>query len=156
MRKAIVLGFILMAALSFIGTWAQESKAAVGPKEVVQKFYEAHFAHDMGFTKESLEAKESYLSPELASLLHKELDKPSSPDEVPNIDGDPFTDSQEYPTAFRVMDVAVKGTSATVRVKLTGPNAGRAIKVLLVLQSGHWRIDDFVYDKDQTLRKLVS
>ena len=84
------------------------------------------------------------------------MEKPASPNEVPNIDGDPFTDSQEYPTGFRVMDVAVQGTKATVRVKFTWPNTSRAIKVLLVLQSGHWRIDDVVYDKDQTLRKLVS
>jgi hypothetical protein len=156
MRKAIVLWSILMATLSFTGAWAQEPKAAASPKEVVQKFYEAHFARDMGFTKDSLEAKETWLSPELARLLHQELEKPSNPDEVPNIDGDPFTDSQEYPAAFRLMDVAVKGTSATVRVKFTGPSTSRTIKVLLVLQSGHWRIDDFVYDKDQTLRKLVS
>jgi hypothetical protein len=156
MRKAIVLWSILMATLSFTGAWAQEPKAVQSPKDVVQKFYDVHFAHDMGFTKESLEAKESYLSPELVTLLHQEMEKPASPDQVPNIDGDPFTDSQEYPTGFRVMEVAVKGTTATVRVKFTGPNTSRSLKVLLVLQTGHWLIDDIAYDKDQSLRKLVS
>ena len=156
MRKVAFWLTITVLLPCLMGISAEEPKAPPGPKDVVQKFFEIHFAHEMGFTRASLEAKESWLSADLARLLHQELNKPASPNEVPNIDGDPFTDSQEYPKGFRVMDVSVKGDKATVRVRFTWPQQSRVLNVLLVRESGQWRIDDFVYDKDQSLRKLVS
>jgi hypothetical protein len=61
-------------------------------------------------------AKRAWLAPELLDLCKAYFKKPVPADDVPEIDGDPFTDSQEYPKLFRVGPVALSvPLSATQR-----------------------------------------
>jgi len=125
--------------------------------EVVEVFYAAHFAGDMGFTQSSISAKEQWLAPDLYTLLLAELQRPASPDEAPFMNGDPFTDTQEYPSSFRIGDVERMGDTATVTVHLPLPGGdARRMKVDLVRLEIGWRIADLFYEDGSSLRQLLS
>jgi hypothetical protein len=115
---------------------------------VTRAFYEYHFRHDKGFSEAGLRVRRQWLAPGLYSALLAEARKPKSPDEVPLIDGDPFTDSQEYPSSFRI------GTAAKVRqgarevvvdvVLVTGA-ATRPVRLVLAPIDGQYRIANFLF-----------
>jgi hypothetical protein len=127
-------------------------------QKLVKDFYGAHLKGDMGFSAASLARKQRFLSPDLYQALLAKAKEPSSPDEVPDIDGDPFTDSQEYPDAFRVGKLQSGGVGARVSVGFTWKNGNppRAITVVLKNLQVGWRIDDLRYPQGGTLRDLAK
>jgi hypothetical protein len=130
---------------------------ASSPATTVRAFYAFHFSHDMAFTPEAVRAKNRWLAPVLLELCATYFERPTSPDEVPPIDGDPFTNSQEYPKRFRVGAARVSGEAARVPVSLYwshGPP--RAVTVHLVRVAGQWRISDVISGKGPSLRQLLS
>ena len=121
---------------------------AAGPAAVVQDFYRFHFGHGMGFDEQGVRRRQRWLTAELYKLLLAELRKPVAPDEVPYFDGDPFTDSQEYPTTFRVGRAAVTGARARVPVTLLWVERGRVVerrimRVELRRARAGWRLANF-------------
>lgn len=147
----------ILASFSLLAVAAGGAKApAPGPAEAVKAFYTYHLAHNMGFTEANVNARKAWLSPELFGLLMAELKKPTKPDEVPDIEGDPFTDSQEYPKSFDVGAATVQGDKASVSATLIWPKEKRTVTVKLVLAAGEWRIDDFVFDADESLRDTLK
>ena len=109
----------LVAVDNVIGTLSRTTGAvaqAASPAGIVERLLESHFARDMAFEGASVAAARPWLSPALHTLMTRYLAKPSSPDQVPAIDGDPFTDSQEYPTPFAVNAAVIRGATATVSV----------------------------------------
>ena len=155
LKKALLL--FVLAVMVFPLLAAGGAKApAPGPADAVKAFYTFHFAHDMGFTEKNLTARKGWLSPELFGLLAAELKKPTSPNEVPLIEGDPFTDSEEYPKSFKVGDASIQTDKASVPVTLIWPDEKTSVTVKLVLASGEWRIDDVVYGPEDSLRKLLN
>jgi uncharacterized protein DUF3828 len=130
--------------------------APASPVAVVRAFYAYHFAHDMGFTEASVRAKAAWLAPALVDLCRAYFRKPVSAGEVPDIDGDPFTDSQEYPTSFRVGPSRSSKTTTQVAVMLAWPHRQRTISVQMMQRHGSWRITNIVYDDSRSLRGLLS
>ena len=131
--------------------------AATSPSGVMQRFLEQHFADDMGFLKPDVMAKRAFFTDSLIRRIDRYFAKPSPKDETPAIDGDPFTDSQEYPTRFSVGAGKVTGDRATVRVRFADGYRVRRVTYLLRSQSGTWRIDDIHYDGGQpTLLALLA
>ena len=127
------------------------------PSATVRAFYAFHFAHDMAFTPESVRAKADWLAPDLLELSEKYFEKPTSPDEAPAIEGDPFTDSQEYPTRFRVGGARVSGEAAWVPVRLVwrhGPS--RSVTVHLVRIARRWRVWDVRWPDGASFRDLLA
>ncbi len=110
----------------------------------------------MAFTLRSVRAKQAWLAPELIKLCEGYFKKPASPDEAPDVEGDPFTDSQEYPKSFRVGSSTIKDATAEVPVVLLWPQDRRTITVKLTSARGAWRISDICYDESRTLRGLLS
>lgn len=103
-------------------------------RQTVQSFYRFHFAHDMGFTPGNVEMRRRWLTRELYDLLRDEFRKEAEhakaqPDEAPFIEGDPFTNSQEYPKSFRVGGVIQGGGMADVRVVFVWPGRTRRERV---------------------------
>ena len=144
---SILLTALLVGPVSVPGT----------PSATVRAFYGFHFAHDMAFTPESLRAKADWLAPDLQELCEKYFQRPTSPDEVPPIDGDPFTDSQEYPKSFQVGAARVSGEAAWVPVRLRwshGPP--RSVTVHLVRIARHWRVWDIRFAEGSSLRGLLE
>ncbi len=113
---------------------------------MVRAFYAYHLKHDMGFSEAGLRARRRWLAPALFEALLAEARKPGSPDMVPKIDGDPFTDSQEYPTSFRLGAASRlrqgRGTIA-VDVVLTAGAASRPARLVLAPFDGTYRIANF-------------
>ena len=130
--------------------------AATTPAGVVQRFLEAHFASDMGFDAPKLASKNASLTPALVALTKKYFAKPVPKGDVPDIDGDPFTNSQDYPTRFLVGAPTTSGTSANVRVRFFDSSSASIVTYQMVLESGIWRIDDVRYDGGSTLRALLG
>ncbi len=129
------------------GSFAPDSS----PAGVVQLLLERHFAGTMAFDSSTVLAKRDLLSTGLRARIAGYLATPSSPDEVPAIDGDPFTDNQEYPTRFGVGAASVKGNAATVAVRFSDGFRARTVFYLLRRQGGAWRVDNLRYYQGETL-----
>ena len=127
-----------------------------GPTEIVRALFSDHFKHDMGFTKESVARKARWLTPDFLAKLNAELSRPGNPDEVPNIDGDPFTDSQEYPKRFSAGKAEIVGELTRIPVLFTGNGRRRTIGVELRKTSDGWRVDNLVYEDGKTLRSRLG
>lgn len=129
---------------------APAALASAGAAEaVVQRFLEAHYAGEMGFLPDSVAAKREFLSDALAQRIATYFAQPFPEDEPPPINGDPFTDSQEYPTRFIVgrATTAADGR-AEVPVRLADAYVERTIVYVLAGESGAWRIDDLRYERN--------
>ncbi len=130
----------------------QQEKAAA----VVEEFYAYHFTHDMAFTRENVEARKKWLSRRLYRGLLAEFGRRKNSDEVPRIDGDPFTDSQEYPTGYRIDGAKPAGSGYRVTVKLKWPTEERVIEVDVLQHKGRWELDDLRYGGRRSLRAFLS
>lgn len=130
--------------------------AVAGPAAVVRAMFADHFKHDMGFTKASVARKSRWLSAEFLKQLNAELNRPPNPDEAPAIDGDPFTNSQEYPRRFVVGKAEIRGDATRIPVTFTGNGGRRTVAVKLRNTPEGWRVDDLVYEDGKTLRGLLG
>lgn len=130
---------------------------------MVRAFYTFHFSHDMGFSAVGVRRRARWLAPDLLALCRAYFAKPSRPGDVPAIDGDPFTDAQEYPQAFRLGSPAASGHSSLtpdtllVPVTLSGPGSQRrTLTVVAIAARGTWRITDVRYMSGPSLRELLT
>ena len=130
--------------------------APKAPVEIVRALFSDHFKNDMGFTKASVARKAKWLSPDLLARLNAELARPGNPEEVPAIDGDPFTDSQECPRRFKVGKAEIVGDITRIPVIFTGNGRRKTVAVELRKTSEGWRVDDLVYEGGATLRGLLG
>lgn len=159
-RATLVVAAALLAAAA--PSAAQRAPAAqradTSPAGVVQAFYAFHFSHDMGFDRAAVRARSRWISPDLLAHIGAYFARPSDPNEVPDIDGDPFTDSQEYPRSFQVGVARTQGDTARVPVAMLWPEGDRrVVRVLLVRVSGAWRITDLRYaNGEPSLRELLD
>jgi len=157
------LGPILLICTSLILSLGAYSVAAAQSPDnspaqaatTVRSFFAFHFAHNKNFTVRNVQQRKRWLTPELYQLLLQELkleaqESKAHPDEVPYFEGDPFTDSQDYPNSHRVGKVEINGESARVPVTLlwstrTGRISDkRDIVVELTRGSSGWLIKDVV------------
>jgi hypothetical protein len=129
-------------------------------RKLVQTFYEAHTKGDMGFSEASLKAKAKFLAPDLLKtcLAKRAEDAAKGSDTVPDVDGDPFTDSQEYPDGFKVGKIRSTEGGARVPVTFTwkAGNPPRTLTVILKNLTSGWRIDDLRYPDGRTLRSVLK
>lgn len=86
------------------------------PAAAVQSLLEQHFAGDMGFTEALWADKRAALTAALNAEIDAYLAAAWPKDEVPPINGDPLTDSQEYPTRFAVRQAHGDGLRVPVEV----------------------------------------
>lgn len=129
---------------------------ATTPVEIVQELLVTHFTHDMGFSRDSVALKRVYLSTRLQGRIDAYLAKPSSPDEVPDIDGDPFTTTQEYPDRFTLGAVRATARRTVVSVRFAGDHLKRRVDYVLVREGGRWVVDDLVDERGEALTTLLG
>jgi hypothetical protein len=130
-------------------------RPASTPAEAVQELLVTHFTHDMGFTSESVRPKRGFLSVALQARITRYLGARRPPDEVPRIDGDPFTDSQEYPDRFTLGAARNTSQGVVVPVHFADAHSKRRVDYVLVREAGRWVIDDLVDERGETLRRLL-
>jgi len=154
-----VLAIALVCLVAIGDARAQAAAAAVAlpapPAATVQALLQRHFSEDMGFTPASVARKAQWLTPALQQRLAAGFAKPVPDDEVPDIDGDPFTNSQDSPRGFHVERARVQADHADVPVRFSGNGSRQRVHFLLRLAQGAWRIDDMAYEDGSTLRGLL-
>ena len=145
---AVCVPFVVAAAAPQRGS---------APAAVVRAFYRYHFAHDMAFTRTAIRRRAHWLTPDLLALCRAYFAAPSPADEPPPIEGDPFTDSQEYPATFHVGAATVAGDTALVPVTFAWKDGGTqpGVTVVLTRRAG-WRIADIRFARGGTLRDLLA
>jgi hypothetical protein len=82
--------------------------------------------------------------------------RPAPRDEPPVINGDPFTDSQEYPSGFTLGTILRAGSRATVPVRFDEGGRYKVVEYRLQLSGTTWRVDDLHYPDGATFRGLLK
>lgn len=130
-------------------------RPATTPAEIVQELLVTH-THDMGFTRESVAQKRAFLSSGLQAHIAGYMAAPQSPDEAPDINGDPFTDSQEYPDRFTLGVVRTAPRRTTVPVHFADAHSTRRVDYVLMREGTRWVVDDLVDARGESLRELLA
>ena len=147
---------IIALLFSFFAVQAPAAEPATqDPAQTVQAFYAYHLKHDMGFGKTQINARKSWLTPDLYALITKVLKKPVPEGDAPDIEGDIFTDSQDTPTAFHVGKATTDKTTAKVEVTFTWSKEKRKYTVILSQIDHAWRIQDIDYG-DRSMTKDLN
>jgi hypothetical protein len=127
------------------------------PEAQVQALLEGHFGGDMGFTREGVAARQPLLAAPLRARIAAYLAAPRPDDEPPAIDGDPFTDSQEYPTRFAVLQGRIEDGRARVPVRFADAHRQRQVDYELVREAdGVWRVAELHYEGSETFSDLLA
>jgi len=144
----------LLLGLDNVVWTLRAARTASTPTEIVQELLISHFTHDMGFTKQSVALKKEFLSTGLRAHIERYLAAPQAPDAAPEVNGDPFTDSQEYPDRFTLGQARTTGQRTLVQVHFE--RTKRRVDYVLVSEGGRWVVDDLVDERDQSLRELLG
>jgi len=121
----------------------------------VRAFYQFHFKHDMGFIEKTIRQKQRWFEPNFYRLLLEEAKRgTASTDEAPDLEGDPFTNSQEYPDTFQVGKAVRSGEQVNVEVIFIWKHEKRKGQVLLVKQNNIWLISNIIHDDFDLLKFL--
>ena len=139
------------------GAPSPQTQQGSAPEAVVNTFYKYHFAHDMAFDPGSVKHRSVWLTPDLVKACEAYFSLPQDPDEAPDIEGDPFTGSQEYPDTYALGSATVADTMARVPVTFTWKD-GHSTHGTVVLKklSGKWLIDDVEFPDQDSVRKLLA
>jgi len=130
--------------------------AATAPEGRVQRLLEAHFSGDMAFHPAGVKTKLRWLSARLKQRIAAYFYRPQRTDEVPVINGDPFTDSQEYPVRFAVGKAEISQYRAQVPVHFADGFRERVVVFLLVREKAIWQVDDLRYARGETLQQMLQ
>ena len=129
----------------------------------VRSFYTFHLGRNKDFTVSNIRLRRRWLTPELYKLLLGELKRDAEqrkahPDEAPYFEGDPLTDSQEYPDSFRMGKTEVSGDRAKVTVTLqwsartSRGRDQRDIVVEVIKRGAGWLINDIINNQGSRLQ----
>jgi hypothetical protein len=166
-HKPLILVVLLACCFAPTARAQRERRPpVVSPRQAVESFYRFHFADGMDFTEQNLRQRRRWLTAELYDLLRDEFRKEAErakahPDEAPFIEGDPFTDAQEYPKKFRVGNAISSGGSSVVTVALVwngrGPHEREERKVSVTLRwvGSRWLISNLKGEGGEDLLALL-
>jgi len=148
---------VLSAVCACIALAVVRAHAAdVSAKSFVEAIYAAYKGKDAkGIPLDNDAAVRRYFEPKLAALIIK--DRRDARGEVGKLGSDPFIDAQNW--EIDSVDVVVRDTGsdkamATVSFKSLGER--RTVVLALVKRKGGWRIADITWDRNGTLRGLLT
>ncbi|MGQ0800175.1 MAG: hypothetical protein ACT4NL_08705 [Pseudomarimonas sp.] len=130
--------------------------AAGTPEAAVQQVLESHFAADMGFLPAYWKDKRAWLATELNAAIDGYFAAPWPTDEPPPINGDPLTNSQEYPTRFAVSAATLADGKARVKVVFGDAHVQKQIEFLLQRESDQWRVSDLIYTDGHRFTEILA
>ncbi|MGA9769391.1 MAG: hypothetical protein WBV94_10140 [Blastocatellia bacterium] len=146
--KSIYLASAILIASLPASSFGQRPADEVAA--TVKAFYSFHFQHDFDFSERGLRLRRKWLDESLYKLLLEDRKKAAaSKDEVVGLDGDPFTNSQEPPNSFQVLQSNYNDKNASVVVQLFWKDKGkvvdqRKIEVKLTKVAGNWKIENLI------------
>lgn len=135
--------------------------AAASPAGVVQRLLERHLdaaqsGAARGFVPSALADLRPFTTTALQSAAAAWFAVPANPDEAPDLNGDPFTDSQEPVLHFAVGAARVSGDRAEVPVQMTDEARRWTLHYRLRRGSAGWRVDDLLLRDGTGLRRLLQ
>src|SRR4051812_16103393 len=120
MKRLVMLNLAVALVLSLpIFCSGQGLNKDADAVAAVKAFYAFHFSHKFDYTERGLRQRRRWLDESLYKLLIAEVKgqhDSARQDEVADLDGDPFTNSQDYPDSFRVGKAQQDARKATVEV----------------------------------------
>jgi hypothetical protein len=143
-------------------TTAPAARAAFGtPAGVVQRLLERHFAaphggEPRGFTPALVVELSDFITTDLRMAADRWLAAPHKPDEVPSINGDVITDSQELVLRFGLQAPSIRQGQAEVPVRMADAERAWTLLYRLRREAGQWRVDDLRLGDGTTLRTLLK
>jgi hypothetical protein len=126
------------------------------PEAVVQDLLERHFDADMAFTAARWDNKRNALTQRLKAAVDAYFAAAWPEDEPPPINGDPLSDSQEYPTRFAVGAATLAAEQARLTVSFRDARRTTQVHFLLQREDGAWRLDDLEFSSGERLRQLLA
>jgi hypothetical protein len=149
-RKMLMpaLVFCLLLPVAGVGQLSNKSSAAAAAS--VKAFYTFHFKNKFDYSAQGLKRRQRWLDAKLYQLLVAEDKKAKAKkDEAPELNGDPFTNSQEYPNTFRIGDTRQEYEKAFVEVVFVWQEKGkvideRSIEVELSKAGTLWKISNIL------------
>jgi hypothetical protein len=151
-RNLLVTAACVCAGLALVRARAAEASA----RSFVEAIYASYIGKDSkGISLESDAAVRRYFESSLAALILK--DRREARGEIGKLGSDPFIDAQDW--EIDSVDVAVRDTgsdkaSATVSFKNLGER--QTVVLALVRLKAGWRISDITWDRNGTLRGLLT
>jgi hypothetical protein len=151
-RRCVLVAVFACIALAAVRAGAAEASA----RSFVEAIYAAYTGKNSnGVSLDSDAAVRRYFDPKLAALIIK--DHREARGEVGKLGSDPFIDAQDW--EIDSVDVAVRDTGsdkavATVSFKSLGDR--RTVVLALVKLKVGWRIADITWDRNGTLRGLLT
>ena len=142
-----------------LGALCPAGAQTTGPQDAavraVRSFYTFHLARNKDFTASNVRLRRRFLTTELYKLLLDELKREAersktNPDEAPYFEGDPLTNSQEYPDSFRVGKAEMSGDRVKVTVTMlwsartSRGRDQRDIVVEMARSGASWLINDII------------
>ena len=133
--------------------------AAPAPNATPQGFLEAIYKTYLGKDAPGIALSKpaivrQYFAPSLAAAINKDAAAAAKRGDVPELDGDPFVDAQDWEIADVKVSVTMVGTNKAVgTVTFTNFKEPRTVTVDLVKIDAGWRIDDIKMEK-RSLRDL--
>jgi Protein of unknown function (DUF3828) len=151
-RRGVLVAVCACIALAAVRAGAADASA----KSFVEAIYAAYTGKNSnGVSLDSDAAVRRYFAPKLAALIIK--DRREARGEVGKLGSDPFIDAQDW--EIDSVDVAVRDAGsdqaiASVLFKSLGER--RTVVLALVKLKGGWRIADITWDRNGTLRGLLT
>lgn len=149
-KKILIPALVLCLLLPVAGVGQLSNKSSAAAAATLKAFYTFHFKNKFDYSAKGLKRRQRWLDAKLYQLLVAE-DKKSTAmkDEAPELNGDPFTNSQEYPNTFRIGDTRQEYEKAFVEVVFVWQEKGkvideRSIEVELSKAGKLWKISNIL------------
>ncbi|MBL8271912.1 DUF3828 domain-containing protein [Steroidobacter sp.] len=137
-------------------SWSRVSIAS-SPEATVQTLLVQHFAADLDFSPATVAAQAALLTEALSKQMKSWFERTKGSEEPPELNGDPYTDSQEYPNSFQLGKARITGNRAEVTVMYQGEGRpAYPVHVELVRVNDAWRVSDLRYRDGQKLSQLLN
>ena len=134
--RTAIISFLIGANTFGCSVPNLETPECVAARDTVKRFYSYHFGNDMHRSPENVQARKDFLSPELFASLSASKGETN----------DYFTDTSNYPKAFRVGACKNDGSEhATFQVLFfwrdDTSNEQKEVRVETVRSNGAWLIN---------------
>jgi hypothetical protein len=151
--------FVFASALTLALVPAGAALADPAAKAFLEKIYAAYKGkNSKGILLDSAAMLRRYFEPGLAALMIKDRKDAAKRGDIPELDGDPFINAQDWeigPVDIMVRDIAPDKASATAKFrKIRSINEETTVAYDLVKLTEGWRIADITWDGKDTLRGL--
>jgi hypothetical protein len=153
-RRRLVRAAFLVVAGSAVAPVAFAADQT--PKDFLDAIYKTYIGKNAKGMPIDKPATMRLFTPSLRKAIDDDSRRAAKRNEVPNLDGDPFVDAQDWDiTSFDISVQDKAPDKATGTVKFDNEGDRKTITLDLVKSTDGWHIDE-ITTADSTLRKILS